>query len=208
MSKKTVLLAHRERIFAEGVKASLAGKYDVLGIAADGKALLSANETLKPDVVIVDFVIPFLNDLQTLTKLRNQPNRPKIIVLTMAADAASVSEALRAGVAGYLLKTSPPSELLTAVEKVLRGGTYITPRLPFAAAKISRLTADKELRSLSHREREVLQLIAKGHTSREIATALNISTKTVESHRSNISRHLDIHSIAELTRYAIERGIL
>jgi DNA-binding NarL/FixJ family response regulator len=208
MSKKTVLLADREGIFAEGVKASLAGRFEVLGLATDGKALLGANETLKPDVVIIDFGIPLLNDLQTLIKLRNQSNRPKIVVLTMAADTASVTEALRAGVVGYVLKTSPPAELLAAVEKVLRGGTYVTPRLPFAVGKISRLSADKELRSLSQREREVLQLIAKGHTSREIAAALHISTKTVESHRTNISRHLDIHSIAELTRYAIERGLL
>jgi len=208
MSKRKILLADKEAIFAEGVKASLEGLFEVVGIAADGKALMEANDALKPDVVIVDLAIPRLNGSETLFELSKRANHPKIIVLTMAADLASVTEVLRAGAVGYVLKTSPPWELLVVVEKVLSGQTYVTPLLPFSPGKVARESQFDERRSLTQREREVLQLIAKGRTSKEIAVKLNISTKTVESHRTNISRHLDIHSIAELTRYAIEHGML
>jgi len=206
MAKKKVLVGDKGGIFAEGVKVSLGRDFDVVGIVTDGKALLDETRSLQPDVVVLDLAIPLM-DGETFDEIAEQPNPPKIVVLTMAADIASVTEMIEAGAAGYVLKTSPPSELLFAIEKVLKGGRYITPLLPFNPSKIRRQFHD-ERRSLTQREREVLELIAKGRTSREIAIVLNISTKTVESHRTNISRHLGIHSIAELTRYALEHGMV
>jgi len=208
MPKKKILLAGKEFIFAEGVKVSLEGRFEVVGIATDGRVLMNANDTLKPDVIIVDLAIPLLNPAETLVELTKRPNHPKVVVVTTAADIASITEVLRAGAVGYVLRTSPPSELLAAVERALKGDTYITPLLPFTLHSIARQSQFDERRSLTQREREVLQLIAKGQTSKEIAVTLNISTKTVESHRTKISRHLDIHSIAGLTRYAIEHGML
>jgi len=207
-AKKKVLVGDKGVIFAEGVKAALERDFDVVSIATDGHTLLNANRALKPDVIVVDPAIPLMNGVETLVELTAQPCGPKVVVLTMAADIASVSEMLRVGVTGYVLKISPPSELLAAIDKVLKGGTYITPLLPFHFGKITRYFQHDERRSLTQREREVLELIAKGRTSREIAAVLNISTKTVESHRTNISRHLGIHSIAELTRYALEHGMV
>jgi DNA-binding NarL/FixJ family response regulator len=203
------LVADKEPLFAEGIKALLGEHFEIVGVAADGKALLSANETLKPDFIIADIGMPLLNGIKVLSELNKQSHRVKVIFLTAAADRSSVTEALRAGALGYVLKTSPPEELLAAIDRVLSGGTYITPQLLPALGKMAReFGYDDERRPLTRRETEVLQLVAKGLTTKQIAGALNISTKTVESHRTSISRHLDIHSIAELTRYAMEHGLL
>src|SRR5687767_2006107 len=116
MSKRKILLAGKEFIFAEGVKVSLEGHFEVVGIATDGRVLMNANDTLKPDVVIVDLAIPLLNPAETLVELSKRPNHPKVVVVTTAADIASITEVLRAGAAAYVLRTSPPSELLAAVQ--------------------------------------------------------------------------------------------
>ncbi len=205
--KTRVLLADQETIFAAGIKVFLEERFTVVGIATDGEALRHANEQLKPDVIIVDLAIPMMNGIEALIGLRNRLKSPKIIVDTVAADVASVTEVFGAGAAGYVLRTSPPSEFLNAVDKVVAGGRYISPLVPFDVARL-RKPVQAERRPLTQREKEVLQLVAEGKTSKEIAAALDISPKTVESHRENISRNLDLHTIAELTRYAIERGLL
>jgi DNA-binding NarL/FixJ family response regulator len=209
--KKKVLLADRARIFAEGVRALIERRLEVAGIVSDGRALVKAGRALKPDLVVADVVMPLLNGIEALRQLRQERACSKVIFLTMADDTPTITEALRAGAAGYLLKTSPPSELEIAITRVLRGGTYITPLLSPIIKQGSRHLFEKHrhpLGSLTTREREVLQLIAEGRTSKEIAAILDISIKTVEFHRTNIANHLGIHSIAQLTRYAIEHGIL
>jgi DNA-binding NarL/FixJ family response regulator len=204
------LLADRATIFAEGVKALLERQYEVVGIVTDGRDLVNAAERLRPDIIVADVALPLLNGIEALRQLKKQAFRPKVIFLTLTNDTASVTEALRAGAAGYVLKTSTQSELETAIIKVLKGATYITPLLS-RSIRTDGLGFEKHrqsVASLTGREREVLQLIAEGRTSKEIAYILKISIKTVEFHRTNISNHLGIHSIALLTRYALEHGIL
>ena len=209
-----VLLADDHTLVLEGIKKLLEPHFDLVGTVEDGRALLEAAKTLKPDVVLADISMPLLNGIDAARQLRKTLPDAKIIFLTMHSDPTYVAEAFRAGAAGYLLKRSAASELVFAIEEVLKGRFYVTPAVAkdvlgdvFGENEASRRKPPTEGRSLTPRQREVLQLVAEGKSIKEIATILDISIKTVEFHKSRIMEELDLHTTAELTKYAVAHGI-
>ena len=204
-----VLLADDHALFREGVKALLANdEYEIVAEAANGLDAIAAARRLHPDIAIVDVAMPGLNGIDAAREvLRNSPST-RVIVLTMHKDHAYLAEALRAGVRGYVLKSRGVAELVDALREVAKGGVYLSPGMSREVAE-SYIRGDQPVPSpLSAREREVLQLVAEGKTTKEVAAVLFISFKTVESHRQRIMAKLDIHETASLVRYAIRSGLI
>jgi DNA-binding NarL/FixJ family response regulator len=168
-------------------------------------------QELQPDIVTLDISMPQLNGVDAARKLKKILPRTKLIFVTMHADPAYVNEAFKAGASGYLLKRSAGSELVQAIQSVMDGQCYVTPLVAKGLVQSvitgGRPTVLKE-KSLTARQREVLQLVAEGMTVKEIASALNLSPKTVEFHKSQIMTELDLHTTAELTKYALVHGLL
>ena len=204
-----VLLADDHALFREGLKSLLAsGDVEIVGEAASGQDAIREARRLRPDVAIVDVGMPGLNGVDAAREILRASPRTRVIMLTMHKDNAYLAEALRAGARGYILKSRSLSELREAFEEVARGGVYLSPGLSREVAE-SYLSGEKpEASPLSPREREVLQLIAEGKTTKEVAAVLFISFKTVESHRQRIMSKLDLHEIASLVRYAIRSGLI
>lgn len=204
-----VLLADDHMLFREGLRSLLASAgFEIVGEAASGTDAIREARRLLPDVAIVDVGMPGLNGVDATREVLRAAPRCKVIVLTMYKDNAYLAEALRAGARGYILKSRGAGEMLDALREVLSGGLYISPGLSREVAE-SYLGVDSRVESpLSRREREVLQLVAEGNTTKEIAATLFISFKTVESHRQHIMAKLDIHDTATLTRYAIRSGMI
>jgi len=169
------------------------------------------NEQLKPDVVLVDISMPQLNGIDATRQLLKTTPNTKVIFVTMHADADYVAEAFRVGAAGYLLKRSAASELVAAIQEVMKGRYYVTPLVTREALSPlfgGRTEPNKLSSTLTPRQREVLQLVAEGRSVKEIAAILKVSAKTVEFHKSALMERLDIHTTAELTRYAIGHGLI
>jgi DNA-binding NarL/FixJ family response regulator len=211
MKRPRILLADDHPIVAEGLRKLLDSEFDIVGAAPDGRALLRAAQNLRPDVVLLDISMPQLNGIEAARRLRKTVPRTKVVFLTMHSDADYVAEAIRSGASGYVLKKSAVSELVTAIHEALKGRLYITPLVTngipgsLLASSVGRKRSSSDP---TPRQREVLQLLAEGHTTKEIAATLHISIKTVECHRSLIGQKLGIRGIAELTKYAIKRGIV
>jgi len=210
MTKPKLLLADDHSLVIEGMRKLLENRYDVVGTVEDGRALLDSATTLHPDVVLLDISMPLLNGIDAARQLKQQQPDIKLIFLTMHADRTYVNEAFKAGASGYLLKRSAGAELLQAIESVLAGNSYVTP---LVAKDLIRIAVDgtggaSSVRDiLTPRQREVLQLVAEGHSVKEIASILNISPKTVEFHKTQIMDQLDLHTTAELTKYALAHGL-
>lgn len=214
MKKARVLLADDHTLVLEGIKKLLEPHFDLVGTVEDGRALLEEAAKLEPDVILVDISMPLLNGIDAARQLRKSVPDAKIVFLSMHADAAYVSEAFRAGGAGYLLKRSAASELVFAIGEVLKGRYYVTPAVAkdvlrdvFDEPEPSRREPPSRAPRLTPRQREVLQLVAEGNTIKEIAAILDISIKTVEFHKSRIMEELDLHTTADLTKYAVAHGI-
>lgn len=214
MSGRTkVLLADDHTIMREGLLSLLREQPDivVVGTAENGREAVEKARRSFPDVVVMDIAMPLLNGIEAARQLRRVLPQTKVIVLTMYADNDYVLRALQAGVQGYLLKKAAAAELLEAIRAVERGGFYLS-------SEISRVVIERYLSSegssaeeavaLSDRERQILQLVAEGHTNRQIATALGISPKTVDTHRTRLMTKLDIHDTPGLVRYAIRKGVV
>jgi DNA-binding NarL/FixJ family response regulator len=208
-----VLLADDHRLFRDGLRTLLEQEADleVVGVAADGQSVLTQIGTCRPNVVLMDVSMPGLNGLEATRHLHADDPDVAVLMLSMHADHRFVVEALRAGALGYVPKDCEISELSAAIRAVFRGQLYLSPLL---AGRIVRDylammgdRADSAFSVLSAREREVLQMLAEGRSAKDIASALGVSIKTVETHRKNIMDKLDIHSVAELTKYAIREGI-
>jgi len=211
MSKPRVLLADDHTIVAEGLRSLLEDEFEFVGAVSDGRALLDAAQKLKPDVIVADISMPLLNGLDAARQLKREGVTAKIVFLTMHAEAQLAAEAFRAGASGYLLKSSAGEELIAAIHEVIKGHAYVTPLITKDVLSFLMGAArqpDQPAVKLTPRQREVLQLIAEGHTTKAIAQALNISFKTAESHRSHLMTKLDIHATAGLVRYAIRRGLI
>lgn len=203
-----VLLADDHTLVVEGLCKLLEEEFEVVAAVTDGRALIEAALTLKPDVILLDISMPLLNGLDSARHLSRSLPQAKLIFVTMHADPIYLAEALRAGASGYVLKRSAASELIDAVRQVLRGQRYVTPlveqeTLESALASLS----FEDFTALTVRQKEILRLIAEGLASKEIAAALAISVKTVEFHKTGIMRKLGLRTTAELTRYAIGHGI-
>ncbi len=211
--KPQVLIADDHSLVAEGIKKLLEHEVDFIGIANDGRALLKAVETHEPDLVLIDINLPLLNGIDAALQLKKVAPRLKIIFLTMHAEKEFVARAFRLGASGYVLKQGAADELLFAVQQVLKGHTYVSPTVAGPLIQESGRPPIAESDSqkydrLSLRQREVMQLIAEGKTTKEIAVTLNLSVKTVEFHKTKIMKELDIHTAAEITKYAVSQGLV
>jgi DNA-binding NarL/FixJ family response regulator len=179
----------------------------VIGEAADGQEALLIAHQHHPDVAVLDIGMPHLNGLETARRLREALPQTKIVLLTMHTEDPYVLEAMQAGAVGYVLKTQAMLDLVQAIQNVVQGHIYLSPRISRALVTAYLTRSGPTPDPLTSREREVLQLIAEGETTKEIAWRLRLSTKTVESHRIRLMRKLDIHETATLVRYAIRRGL-
>ena len=192
----------------EGFQTVLAPHYEIVGAVTDGKALLEAATRLKPDLIVLDITMPLVNGLKAATEIRKQAPRTQFLFVTMHASPTYLQAAMNVGGRGFVVKSSAREEILTAVDAVLKGRIYVTPGV--AAPEVPgtvRTYSETSLR-LTGRENEILQRIAEGRTSKEIAETLHISLKTVAFHRENIKNKLGLRSTAELTRYAIQEALV
>jgi DNA-binding NarL/FixJ family response regulator len=211
MKRSTVLLADDHAIVVEGLCRVLETNYDVVGVAGNGRALLTAAEQLQPDVIVADVSMPLLNGIEAVRQIRKTDQKVKIVFLSMHPDVVYVTEALQAGGSAYVVKNSAGIEILTAIRHALQGKTYVSPSIDRAAldAQIKRDRRSPQTSgSLSRRQREVLQLASEGRSTKEIAEMLQVSPRTVEFHRYRLMETLGLHTIAELVQYAIKHHIV
>ena len=204
-----ILLADDHLIVRQGLRALLERSgMEVVAEAGDGHEAIRLAEKHRPDVAVLDLVMPNLNGLDAGQQIQHKCSSTRIVLLTMQTEDHQVAAALRAGIKAYLLKTQAAEDLVEAIKEVMRGHVFLS-------SAVSRIVVDGYLSGtqapvdpLAPRERQVLQLVAEGKTSKEIAALLNVSVKTAESYRANIMEKLDIHETAGLVRYAIRRGLV
>jgi DNA-binding NarL/FixJ family response regulator len=210
MQKPTVLIADDHTMIVDAFRKLLEPYYDIVATVADGRALLEKAPELKPDVIIVDIGMPCLNGLAAGQRLRQTLPRSRIIFVTMNEDGDLASEALRSGASGYLLKSSAGSELLKALHETLRGRKYVTPLIKQAMEEAFIRSPDPKavVKKLTPRQIEVLQLLAEGRLMKEVAAILGLTPRTVAFHKYRIMETLDIHSNAELIRFAVKHHVL
>jgi DNA-binding NarL/FixJ family response regulator len=208
MKQRTkVLLADDHTVVAEGLATLLKNRFDLVGTVGNGSELIDAARKLRPDVIVADISMPVLSGLEALRRLKAARNNAKVIFLTMHADAQLATEAFRAGASGYVLKQSAGEELIAAIQEVLQGRTYLTPLLTKdVIANFTESTPPTV--TPTPRQREVLRLIAEGKRMKEIGAILELSTRTVETHKYEMMRGLGVESTAELVRYAIQIGLV
>ena len=204
-----VLLADDHPVFRQGLRALLEReKFDVVGEASDGLEAIAAAERLQPQVVVIDLAMPALNGIDAVREIVKRAPRAKAVLLTMHTEEYHVLEALRAGAKACVSKTQAAEHLLQAIKDVCAGGVYLSPHVSGAVVQAYLAKTELPYDPLTPRERQVLQLIAEGKTTKEAAAVLEVSVKTAETHRTNLMEKLDIHSTAGLVRYAIRRGLL
>jgi DNA-binding NarL/FixJ family response regulator len=206
-----VLLADDHTLVLEGFRKLLEEHCDLVGTAEDGRALIDAAERLQPDVVLLDISMPRLNGIDAARILKKQHPNMKFIFVTMHADPSYVNEAFKAGASGYLLKRSAAQELIQAIHAVTKGDYYVTPLITkdvisaFIATGQPRIPAADDLTA---RQREILQLVAEGFSAKEIAAQLNLSHRTIEFHKAKIMEVLNLHTTADLVKYAVSHGLV
>ena len=214
MPRTRLLLADDHQILRQGLHALLSGAPDLelVGEVGDGLEAVEQTAKLKPDLLLLDLMMPHLNGLEVARQLSRRAPATRIIILSMHAEEAYVLEALRCGAQGYVLKDSGTEELLHAIREVAAGRKYLSPPLSDRAIAYYVEKAQEEpldpYETLTTREREVLHLAAEGQSSTEIATRLSISPRTAETHRANLMQKLGVHSQTDIVRYALQRGII
>jgi two-component system, NarL family, response regulator NreC len=208
-TSKRVVIADDHAMFRQGLKSMLeADNYSVVGEAENGHEAIRMVRQLKPEFAILDFSMPLLNGIDAARDMQRRSPETHVVLLTMYEDDTCALEALRAGVRAYVLKTQTSGELLTALGEVIKGAVYLSPAISDSVVDAYVSNAELKTDVLSERERQVLQLIAEGHTTKSIATMLFVSVKTAESHRTHIMQRLGVHNIASLVRYAIRTGMI
>src|ERR1700692_350695 len=213
MTPIRVLIVDDHKLFRAGIRSLLqtCSGVEVVAEAGDGREGLRLIEAHRPDVVLMDIMMPGLNGLDATARVVRTCPSTRVIMLSMNAGEDSVLQALRAGASGYLVKTADPAELELAIRAVVRGEKFLSSAVLQHVVPVCLGRLDREqtsLERLTPRQREVLQLIAEGHTTKEIAKALGITGKTAEAYRGEVIKALDIHDIASLTRYAIRTGLV
>ena len=215
MVKTRVLLAEDHTIVRKGLHALLddEAEIEVVGEACDGREAVDMAAQLRPDVVLMDITMPALNGLEATRQIKERFPEIRVLVLTRHSDKEYIYQILRAGGSGYVVKQAAPEELIAAIWAVCRGETYLSPSISAATVQEYIRQAERTIEGdrygrLTPREREVLQLIAEGHSTQEIASILCISVKTARTHRRHLMEKLDLHSEAELALYAVRRGVI
>lgn len=204
-----LLLADDHLLVRQGLKAFLEREgFQVTGEAADGREAVRLAQDVQPDVAVLDLAMPLLNGLDAAREILQACPRTRTILLTMHTEDQYVLAALRAKIRGVVLKSQAAADLVQAIREVSRGAIYLSPGLSQAVVDAYLAKTDLPAEPLTQREREVLQLVAEGKTTKEVATLLGVSVKTAESHRTHIMEKLDIHQTAGLVRYAIRRGLI
>lgn len=204
-----IVLADDHVLVRQSLKSLLEREgHQVVGEAAEGKEAARQVNTLQPEIAILDISMPIMNGLNAAREIKNSSPKTKTILLTQHDEDEYISEALEAGVKGYVLKSQVASDLLEAIRQVSRGQVYLSPGVASSVVEAYRTRSERPKERLSLRERQVLQLIAEGKSTKEVASMLGISVKTAESHRSRLMQKLDIHETASLVRYAIRRGMV
>jgi len=203
-----ILLADDHPMFRQGLKALLEREgFEIVGEASDGHEAVRLARKLEPNVAVLDVSMPLLNGIDAAREIHRRAMRTQVVLLTMFEEDAFALEALRAGVRGYVLKAQAAADLVGAIREVMRGAIYLSPGISEAVVNALSKT-DPPVDPLTDRERQVLQLVAEGKTTKKIASILGLSVKTAESHRTRIMHKLDIHETASLVRYAIRRGLI
>jgi len=211
VSRPRVLLADDHRVVSEGLKHVLADDFELVGMVEDGRALVASAKKLRPDVIVADITMPNLNGIEAMAQLKKDNPHVKVVFLTMHQDPAYARRALEAGAVGFVVKHSAPAELIMAVHAALKGQTFITPAL---ASEVLRRAQHDPLdmhdsdQLLTPRQREILQLLAEGHSAKAIAVTLAISARTVEFHKYQMMEAHGLHTTAELIHFAIKHGIV
>jgi DNA-binding NarL/FixJ family response regulator len=210
MRRLRVLLADDHEILVDGLRSVLEPQYEVVGAALDGRALLEAADKLLPDIIVLDIGMPELNGLDAARQLKHRMPKVKLIFLTVNKDPYIVGEAFRAGASAFLLKQSAALELTDAIQQVVKGSSYVTPRVSEGLSNISlRSPEDREnAPEPTPRQREVIQLLAEGRSMKAVADALHITPRTVAEHKYNVMELLQLKSNADLVQYAIKHGII
>ena len=206
MSRIQLLLADDHTMFAQGLRSLLGDEFDLLGTASNGKELVELAPRLNPEVILVDISMPVLNGFDAVRQLKENGCEAKVLFLTMHDDPALLAEAFRCGASGYILKHSAGEELANAIREVAQGNKYISPLIRDLPADV---TSGRPHRiSITPRQREVLELIGRGLTMKEIAAELNISTRTAESHKYEMMQSLGVETTAELIRFSLRVGLI
>jgi len=211
MKRPRLLLADDHRIVLEGLRGILEPEFEIVGAVEDGRTLVAEAKRVSPDVVVADISMPGLNGMDAARQIKKIDERIKIVFLTMHADVSYAAGAFDAGASGFVLKHSAPQELITALREALQGRTYVTPMIAgelIGSYKNGNLRPAGSSAELSPRQREVLQLLAEGRSTKEIAALLDISTRTAEFHKYRMMQQLNIKTSAELVQYAVKHGLV
>ena len=215
MTKIRVLLTDDHTLFRQGLRTLLEGEPDieVAGEAANAADAVALAEQLRPDVVLMDIGMTGMSSFEATRQIRKERPETKILFLSMYDDEDYLAESVEIGASGYILKESPAEQLLSAIREVYRGGNYLSPRLLTRLVDDFRMQSRSPMRqprfgTLTKREREIMKLLAEGKSVKEIATGYDLSVKTVEAHKFNLMRKLDIHNKAQLVQYAIQKKII
>lgn len=204
-----IVLADDHVLVRQGLKSLLEReKFQVLAEASDGQDAVRLTETHNPDIVVLDISMPTLNGIDAARELARSCPKAKAILLTQHEEEQYIHEALQASVKGYVLKNQAASDLIQAIQQVSRGEFYLSPGISRSVMEAYRTKSDKPAHPLTVRERQVLQLIAEGKSTKDSACVLGISVKTAESHRTRLMQKLDIHETASLVRYAVRQGLI
>jgi DNA-binding NarL/FixJ family response regulator len=205
MNRIRLLLADDHVMFAEGLRSLLCDEFELLGTVGNGKDLVEEAFELNPDVILVDISMPVINGFDAVREIRKRGSEAKVIFLTMHNDATFLAEALRCGASGYILKQAAGEELVNAIREVAQGNNYISPLITNLPPDSRTKQAQK---TITPRQREVLELLSQGLTMKEIAAELKISTRTAESHKYETMQTLGVETTAELIRYCLRLGLI
>ncbi|MDX2251409.1 MAG: response regulator transcription factor [Nitrospira sp.] len=213
MTRPRLLMADDHSLVLAGLRKLVEAEGEVVGTVEDGRALVEEAQKLRPDIILLDISMPLLNGLDAARQLTKLVPESKLVFLTMHATPTYAIEAFKAGASGYLIKRSAASELKQAIQAVIRGQHYITPLITRDVLAATLPHPEGQMRQrpvamLTPRQREVLQLVAEGKSAKAIASILHISAKTVEFHKARIMDMLDLHSTADLTKYAVAEGLV
>jgi DNA-binding NarL/FixJ family response regulator len=209
MKRIRLLLADDHKIVLDGLKRILEPHFDIVETVEDGRALVSAAGKLAPDVIVVDISMPLLNGIEAIRQIKKMDPHVKVVFLTMQPDVTYAIRAFEAGASGYVLKHAASSELLTAIYEAIKGRTYVTPIIAgelLQSYKTGAFQLDTK-QQLTERQQEILQLLAEGHSAKEIGAILNISPRTVEFHKYSLMSKLNLKTSSALVQYAIKHGV-